>query len=344
MRIDHDPKLDFDDVLIRPKRSEAPSRAAIILEREHRFLNSGAKWKGIPIVASNMDTVGTMAMAKALGPKMMTCLHKYHSAGSLIDFFQGDTHPSSAFFTLGIKDDEFERLRSVKAKADVRFVCVDAANGYTKFFVERVKRIREEFPSLTIMAGNVATPDMVQELLISGAADIVKIGIGSGSVCTTRIKAGVGYPQLSAIIECADAAHGLRGHVCADGGCRTAGDVVKAFAAGADFVMLGGMLAGHDECEAEWVEEKGQRVGMKFYGMSSTTALDKHAGGKKEYRACEGKEVVVPYKGSVAETIQEITGGIRSACAYVGAARLKDLSKCATFVLCHRTHNTIYES
>jgi len=231
MRIDHDPKLDFDDVLIRPKRSEAPSRAAIILEREHRFLNSGTTWKGIPIVASNMDTVGTIAMAKALGPKMMTCLHKYYSTATLMDFFKGDIHPSSAFFTLGIKDDEFERLRSVKAKADVRFVCVDAANGYTKFFVERVKRIREEFPKLTIMAGNVATPDMVQELLISGAADIVKIGIGSGSVCTTRIKAGVGYPQLSAIIECADAAHGLRGHVCADGGCRTAGDVVKAFAA-----------------------------------------------------------------------------------------------------------------
>jgi len=344
MRIDHDPKLDFDDVLIRPKRSEAPSRAAIILEREHRFLNSGTTWKGIPVVASNMDTVGTIAMAKALGPKMMTCLHKYYSTATLIDFFKGDIHPSSAFFTLGIKDDEFEKLRSVKAKADVRFVCVDAANGYTKFFVERVKRIREEFPNLTIMAGNVATPDMVQELLISGAADIVKIGIGSGSVCTTRIKAGVGYPQLSAIIECADAAHGLRGHVCADGGCRTSGDVVKAFAAGADFVMLGGMLAGHDECEGEWVEEEGKRVGMNFYGMSSTTALDKHAGGKKEYRACEGKEVVVPYKGPVAETIQEITGGIRSACAYVGAARLKDLSKCTTFVLCHRTHNTIYES
>lgn len=344
MRIDHDPKLDFDDVLIRPKRSEAPSRAAIILEREHRFLNSGAKWKGIPIVASNMDTVGTMTMAKALGPAMMTCLHKYYSPEALIDFFQGDKHPSSAFFTLGIKDDEFEKLRSVKAKADVRFVCVDAANGYTKFFVDRVKRIREEFPTLTIMAGNVATPDMVQELLISGAADIVKIGIGSGSVCTTRVKAGVGYPQLSAIIECADAAHGLRGHVCADGGCRISGDVVKAFAAGADFVMLGGMLAAHDECEGEWVEKDGKRVGMKFYGMSSSTALDKYAGGKKDYRACEGKEVIVPHKGPVIETIQEITGGIRSACAYVGAARLKDLSKCTTFVLCHRTHNTIYES
>lgn len=344
MRIDHDAKLDFDDVLIRPKRSEAPSRAAIILEREHRFLNSGATWKGIPIVASNMDTVGTMAMAKSLGPQMMTCLHKYYDPASLVEFFRDETHRTSTFFTLGIKDDEFEKLRAVKAKADVRLVCVDAANGYTKFFVERIKRIREEYPHLTIMAGNVATPEMVQELLISGAADIVKIGIGSGSVCTTRIKAGVGYPQLSAIIECADAAHGMRGHVCADGGCRSAGDVVKAFAAGADFVMLGGMLAGHDECEGDWVEEGGKRVGMKFYGMSSRTALDKYAGGKRDYRASEGKEVVVPSKGPVMETIQDITGGIRSACAYVGAARLKDLSKCTTFVVCHRTHNTVFES
>ena len=344
MRIDNDPKLDFDDVLIRPKRSEAPSRSAIILEREHRFLNSGATWKGIPIVASNMDTVGTMAMAKALGPEMMACLHKYYSDAKLIDFFNSNHDRTSAFFTLGIKDEEFEKLTRVREKADVRFVCVDAANGYTKFFVERVKRIREAFPDLTIMAGNVATPEMVQELLISGAADIVKIGIGSGSVCTTRIKAAVGYPQLSAIIECADAAHGLWGHVCADGGCRTPGDVVKAFAAGADFVMLGSMLAGHDECEGEWIEEDGKRVSMKFYGMSSRTAMDKYAGGRKDYRACEGKEVVVPCRGPVKETIQEITGGIRSACAYVGASRLKDLSKCTTFVTCHRTHNTIYES
>jgi GMP reductase len=336
MRIDNDPKLDFDDVLIRPKRSEAPSRASIVLQREYRFLNSEATWKGIPIVASNMDTVGTMAMARALGPEMVTCLHKHYPDDRLIEFFKKDINRASTFFTIGIKDDEFDKLRAVKAKVDLRLVCVDAANGYTKYFVERVKRIRETFPKTTIMAGNVATPDMVQELLISGAADIVKIGIGPGSVCTTRMMTGVGYPQLSAIIECADAAHGLRGHVCADGGCRSPGDVVKAFAAGADFVMLGGMLAGHDECEGEWVEQDGKRVGMKFYGMSSRTALDRYSGGRRDYRACEGREVAVPYKGPVKETIQEITGGIRSACAYVGATRLKDLSKCTTFVVCPR--------
>jgi GMP reductase len=338
MRIDNDPKLDFDDVLIRPKRSEAPSRADIVLEVEYRFLNSRATWKGIPIAASNMDTVGTMTMAETLVPAMLTCLHKYYSEDRLIDFFGNEANRASTFFTLGIKDDEFEKLRLVKAKSDIRFVCVDAANGYTKYFVERVKRIRETYPELTIMAGNVATPDMVQELLISGAADIVKIGIGPGSVCTTRLMTGVGYPQLSAIIECADAAHGLRGHVCADGGCRSPGDVVKAFAAGADFVMLGGLLAGHDECEGEWVEEAGKRVEMRFYGMSSRKALDKYVGGRKDYRACEGREVAVPYKGPVKETLQEITGGIRSACAYVGASRLKDLSKCTTFVICNRPH------
>jgi GMP reductase len=309
MRIDNDPKLDFDDV---------------------------------PIVASNMDTVGTLAMAEALGPEMLTCLHKYYSEDQLIRFFGDEAHCSGAFFTLGLKDDEFEKLRAVKAKADVRLVCVDAANGYTKYFVEHVKRIRETFPGLTIMAGNVATPDMVQELLISGAADIVKIGIGPGSVCTTRRTTGVGYPQLSAIIECADAAHGLRGHVCADGGCRYPGDVVKAFAAGADFVMLGGMLAGHDECEGDWIEEDGRRVALKFYGMSSLEALDKYAGGRRDYRACEGRAVSVPYKGPVKETVQEITGGIRSACAYVGATRLKDLSKCTTFVICHRPHGSMF--
>jgi len=334
MRIDYDPKLDFDDVLIRPKRSEAPSRSTIVLEREYTFLNSGQTWQGVPLVASNMDTVGTMAMAEALCPQMLTCLHKYYADDPLVTFFADERRRSCAFFTTGIKDDEVQKLERVLARVQLRLVCIDVANGYTKYFVNHVSRVREMFPGLTIMAGNVATPEMVQELLISGAADIVKIGIGSGSVCTTRMKTGVGYPQLSAIIECADAAHGLRGHVCADGGCRTPGDVVKAFAGGADFVMLGGMLAGHDECEGEWVEEGGRRVGLRFYGMSSKRAMDKYAGGLKDYRAAEGTEVVVPSRGPVRETIQEITGGLRSACAYVGADRLKDLSKCTTFVLC----------
>jgi GMP reductase len=343
MRIDNDPKLDFDDVLIRPKRSEAPSRSEVALVREYRFLNSRKTWKGIPLVASNMDTIGTLAMARALGPEAMTCLHKYHSVDELVGFLREGDHRTHSYVTVGIQQDDLDKLAQVARQADLQYVCVDVANGYTKYFVERVKRVRDSFAALTILAGNVATPEMVQELMISGAADIVKIGIGPGSVCTTRIKAGVGYPQLSAIIECADAAHGLKGHVCADGGCRTPGDVVKAFAGGADFVMLGGMLAGHDECGGEVIEEDGRPLGMTFYGMSSRTAMDKYMGGDKDYRACEGKEVVVPYKGPIRDTIREITGGLRSACAYVGAASLKDLSKCTTFVVCSRTHNTIFD-
>ena len=343
MRIDNDPKLDFDDVLIRPKRSEAPSRIDVDLHREYRFLNSARVWRGVPLVASNMDTIGTLEMARAFGPDMLTCLHKYHSEPDLAAFLQDDVQREHVFVTVGIRKEDFGQLTRLVQRTEVRYVCVDAANGYTKYFVDRVKRVQETFPGLTIMAGNVATPEMVQELLISGAADIVKIGIGPGSVCTTRTKTGVGYPQLSAIIECADAAHGLRGHVCADGGCRMPGDVVKAFAAGADFVMLGGLLAGHDECAGTWIERDGRRVGMQFYGMSSRTAMERYAGGVKDYRACEGKEVVIPYRGPVRETIREILGGIRSACAYVGAGQLKDLCKCTTFVLCHRTHNTVFE-
>jgi GMP reductase len=187
------------------------------------------------------------------------------------------------------------------------------------------------------MAGNVATPEMVQELLIQGRADIVKVGIGPGSVCTTRKMTGVGYPQLSAIIECADAAHGNKGHICADGGCRSPGDVAKAFGGGADFVMLGGMLAGTDECEGEWVISDGRKVAMRFYGMSSQEAQEKHLGGVKEYCAAEGKSVEVQYKGAVSDVLREVLGGLRSACAYVGADRLKDLPKCCTFVRCTRT-------
>lgn len=335
MRIEDGVKLNFDDVLIRPKRSEAPSRSSIDLDRHYDFLYSTQSWNGIPIIASNMDATGTIAMANALAPSFLTCLHKYYSKKALVDCFRDYMLNSCTFLTLGIGDDDFLKLKQISEDVEVKQVCIDVANGYSKYFVEHVQKIRQAFPKAIIMAGNVASSDMVQELLISGMADIIKIGIGPGSVCETRIKTGVGYPQLSAIIECADAAHGLGGHVCADGGCAMPGDVVKAFAAGADFVMLGGMLAGHDECEGEWsFDDQGNKKAMKFYGMASKIAADKYAGGLKDYRAAEGKEVWIPYKGSVKDTLQEITGGLRSACAYVGASCLKDLSKCTTFVRC----------
>jgi GMP reductase len=295
-------------------------------------------------VAANLDTVGTMKMAQVLhGLHMLTCLHKYYPLEHLIDFFTTDPGSQSTFYTLGIREEDFDKLKMFVKKAGdkARLICVDAANGYTKFFVDRVKQVRELCPWALLLAGNVATPEMVQELLIGGGADIVKVGIGPGSVCTTREMTGVGYPQLTAILECADAAHGNKGHICADGGCRRPGDVAKAFGAGADFVMLGGMIAGTDECEGEWVTADGQKRSLKFYGMSSAEAQEKHHGGVKEYSAAEGRCVAMPYKGPVAEVLRQVMGGLRSACAYVGADRLKDLSKCCTFVRCTRTHHTV---
>ena len=216
------------------------------------------------------------------------------------------------------------------------FVGIDVANGYTISVINAVKDLRLRLPNSIIVAGNVVTADMTQELILAGA-DIVKVGVGPGSVCTTRIKTGVGYPQLSAVMECADAAHGLNAHIIADGGCNSSGDIVKAFAAGADFVMIGGMLAGHDECDGEVVNGK-----MKFYGMSSESAMSRHNVPTREYRGVEGKTVEVTYKGAVKNTIIDILSGIRSACTYVGAKRLKSLSKCATFIRVNNTHNTIF--
>ena len=348
MRVESELKLDFDDVLIRPKRSVAPSRASIELKRQFRFraAQPEAAWAGMPIIAANLDTTGTMQMAAALhGLGMLTCLHKYYPLDELIDFFTNNPASGSTFYTLGIRDDDFDKLRMFVQKAanKARLICIDAANGYTKYFVDRVKQVRELCPTAAIMAGNVATPEMVQELMIEGRADIVKVGIGPGSVCTTRKMTGVGYPQLSAIIECADAAHGNKGHICADGGCRSPGDIAKAFGGGTDFVMLGGMLAGSDECEGEWVMDERQKKTLKFYGMSSREAQEKHHERMKDYIAAEGKCVEVPYKGPVREVLREVMGGLRSACAYVGADRLKDLSKCCTFVRCTTTHNTVFE-
>ena len=320
MRIESELKLDFDDVLIRPKRSVAPSRASVDLKRDFLFraAQPPGTWSGTPVIAANLDTTGTMHMAAALHElNMLTCLHKYYALEELIEFFARHPARHSTFYTLGIRDDDFEKLRAfVAGRGAAQLICIDAANGYTKFFVDRVKHVRDLCPTATIMAGNVATPEMVQELLIEGRADIVKVGIGPGSVCTTRRMTGVGYPQLSAIVECADAAHGNKGHICADGGCRTPGDVVKALGAGADFVMLGGMLAGTDECDGQWTDSGGTKV-LRFYGMSSREAQEAHGERMKDYIAPEGKCVEVAHKGPARDVLRDVTGGLRSACAYV---------------------------
>jgi len=337
MHIEESVKLDFKDVLIRPKRSTLGSRAEVDISREFVFHNSRQTYHGIPIIAANMDTTGTMEMARALGRHgLSTALHKHYAEDALIAFFRslhGEGLSSShVFYSMGIGKGDYEKFAAVMAQASdaVKYVCIDVANGYTETFVNFVKKVRHAWPHLVIMAGNVVTGDMTEELILAGA-DIVKVGIGPGSVCTTRKMTGVGYPQLSAVIECADAAHGLGGQICADGGCVVPGDLAKAFGAGADFIMLGGMLAGHDETAGDVVERDGRRY-KRFYGMSSRTAMERYAGGVAQYRASEGKEVLVDYRGPVADTLQDILGGVRSACTYVGAHKLKELTKRTTFV------------
>jgi GMP reductase len=318
------------------------SRAEVTLERDFRFKHATRTWKGVPIVAANMDHTGTFSMATALAEhQLLTALNKFISVPTWQEFVT--KHPavlSSCFVSIGISEQDFENLVELAKVVDFSFICLDAANGYTERYVQFLTRLREAHPDKIIMAGNVVTGEMVEELILSGA-DIVKIGIGPGSVCTTREKTGVGYPQLSAIIECADAAHGLGGQVCADGGCVTPGDVAKAFAAGADFVMLGGMLAGHDECSGDIVEEDGRHY-KRFYGMSSAEAMEKYHGSVAEYRASEGRSVNVPYRGPVKQTILDILGGVRSTCTYVGAQRLKELSKRTTFIRVTKQLNEIF--
>jgi GMP reductase len=333
MHIEHEVKLDYKDVLIRPKRSTLTSRSDVDITRDFVFRHAGVKYHGIPIIASNMDTTGTFEMARALDTfRLSTALHKHYGVDECVAFFRCLERKSAAFYSMGITKADEEKFRRVfdAAGDSVQYVCIDVANGYHENFVTFVTRIRTAYPQLVIMAGNVVTGEMTEELILSGA-DIVKVGIGPGSVCTTRRMTGVGYPQLSAVIECADAAHGLSGLICADGGCSTPGDVAKAFGGGADFVMLGGMFAGHDESGGERVERNGEMF-RRFYGMSSKSAMDRYSGGVAGYRAAEGKEVLVPDRGAVATTAQEILGGVRSACTYVGARRLKELSKRTSFV------------
>lgn len=348
MRIEEDLKLDYKDVLIRPKRSTLSSRREVDISREYKFRWSSKTFKGVPIIAANMDGVGTFEMAKAFakdGNGLTVALTKHYPEKALNEYF-AKNGAASVWYSLGTVEKDLQKLKAVladkktpKAKR-IEKICIDVANGYSQAFIDFLKRARDQYPDLIIMAGNVVTGEMTEELILSGA-DVVKVGIGPGSVCTTRKMTGIGYPQLSAVIECADAAHGLGGLVCADGGCTVPGDVAKAFGAGADFVMLGGMLAGHDQSELQIIEENGQKY-LTFYGMSSTTAMKKHSGGVAEYRASEGKTVKIKYRGDVAQTLQDVLGGLRSACTYVGAKRLKELSKRTTFIRVTQQLNTIF--
>lgn len=357
--LNNDVKLDFDDVLIVPQRTKTASRKQIDIEREFKFYHSPRVWKGTPIMVANMYATGSFAMARELNKyNIVTCLHKHHDIQKIIDFYELPDFDESytrrfmyayldhAWVSIGIKEKDLELLETLYDSLGVELnICIDVANGYTQDFVDFCKEVRDGFPESIIMAGNVCTPNMVEELILNGGVDIVKVGIGPGSVCTTRLVTGVGYPQLSAIMECAHAAHGLNsgdgrlGLICADGGCVHPGDVCKALCANADFVMLGGMLAGTNECDGDWECNSGVKSFLKFYGMSSYEAQKNHNGGVKDYRSSEGRVVRVPAKGPVSGVIQEITGGIRSCCAYIGADRIKYMGRCADFIRVNNTHN-----
>jgi len=343
MRIEEDIKLDYKDVLLRPKRSTLKSRSEVDLNRSFRFRHSRREWTGVPMVIANMDTVGTFEMAAEMARHgCIVAIHKHYSVDEWKAFAaaQPDVLPYVCA-SAGSSAADLKKLDAILAACPgVSAICLDVANGYSEAFVGVVKQVRTSWPAHTIMAGNVVTNEMTEELIMHGA-DIVKVGIGPGSVCTTRKQTGVGYPQLSAVIECADAAHGLGGYVCADGGITCPGDAAKAFGGGADFIMMGGMFAGTAEAAGATVERDGKTY-KQFYGMSSNTAMAKHAGGVAEYRSSEGKTVEVPYKGPAAAIVLDLLGGIRSACTYIGAATLKEVPRRTTFIRVTAQLNTVF--
>jgi GMP reductase len=345
MRIKEDLKLNFDDVLMEPKRSTLSSRRDVDMTRKFTFRNAGKVMNFTPIFASNMDGVGTFSMAKVLQEhKMMTVITKSTTLDQWREAVGSGLRLQSVSVCTGTNKiwdpeaEDYARMKQVlDSFPDVKMITVDVANAYHQNFVDFIKMVRDEFPDKVIVAGNVVTPEMVEELIINGA-DMVKIGIGPGSVCTTRTMTGIGVPQFSAIVECADAANGVDGHIMADGGCVWPGDIAKAFGGGAHAVMIGGMLAGHDESEQPVTDGK-----IEFYGMSSDRAREKHGKRKDGYRGNEGRWISLPYRGAVNNTVEDILGGVRSAATYIGARRLKDMPKCATFVRVNNNINKVYE-
>lgn len=337
-------QLDYKDVLLRPKRSTLKSRSEVDLNRSFRF-RSGREWTGVPLIVANMDTVGTFKMAIEMAKHgAIVAIHKHYTVDEWKSFVaQNPSVAKNVCASAGTSQTDMRKLDEIlTACPEVTIVCLDVANGYSEFFVEAVQRVRKRWPTHTIMAGNVVTNEMTEELIMHGA-DIVKVGIGPGSVCTTRKQTGVGYPQLSAVIECADAAHGLGGFVCADGGITCPGDAAKAYGGGADFIMMGGMFAGTEEAAGKTVERDGQKF-KQFYGMSSNTAMVKHSGGVAEYRSSEGKTVEVPYKGPVSAIVLDLLGGLRSACTYIGAATLREVPRRTTFIRVTQQLNQVFGS
>lgn len=339
MKILDDIKLDFTDVLILAKRSQYSSRSEVSLERTFKFKYSPHTWTGVPIMVSNMDTTGTIEMALEMQKhKVLTCLHKYYTLDDLKDTCIDMRYCA---ISTGIGEADLENLDKIVKLLKPYFICIDVANGYMTKFIETCRKIREKYPETILIAGNVCTSEGVLDLVMNGKVDIVKVGIGSGSCCTTRKQTGIGMPQLSAVIECADTAHGMDAHIISDGGLQVVGDFSKAYGGGSDFVMSGSMFAGHTESGGDLIEENDKKYKI-FYGMSSSTAMNKYSGGVAQYRSSEGKTVKIEYRGDVKNTILDICGGIRSTMTYIGAKKIKDIPKCTTFIRVNRQLNQIY--
>jgi GMP reductase len=356
-KIINETKLDFDDVLIVPQRSTLSSRSEIKLERTFYFYHSPRIWNGIPIICANMSFC-SFNMAKALAKhKMIACLHKYHSVDNLINYFTNNPENIDyTFISIGYKKSDLNHLLELKEKLNKQpNICIDVPNGHMDVFVKYCKKVRENFPDSIIIAGNVTNTSSTQELLIYGGVDIVKCGIGGGSACTTRFLTGCGLPQLSCCLENAYVAHGLQngnkklGLVCSDGGHKSVGDVCKALCAGSDFVMLGGFFAGAEECDGEWelggsysnVIGSNEKTKGKFtyHGMSTHMAQEKFEDSQKSYRASEGTTITVSYKGSIDKVVQELLGGIRSCCCYIGSDSIKHMSRCGQFCIVNQIHS-----
>jgi GMP reductase len=342
MKILDDPKLDFCDVLILPKRSSYSSRSEVFLERKIQFKYAQVSWSGVPIMVSNMDTTGTIEMAKALQEyKIITCLHKYYTADDIPDDLNREYYAVSS----GIQQADLTNLDEIIKKVNPKFICLDVANGYMQKFVSVCNQIRELYPDKVIIAGNVCTAEGVLDLVLNGKADIVKCGIGPGSQCLTRKQTGVGMPQLSCIMESADTAHGLDAQIIGDGGIQVNGDFAKAFGAGADFVMAGGLFGGYKESGGDTILDTTDNQYYKLiYGMSSTTAMNKYQGGVAEHRSSEGKTVKVKYRGDVKNFVLDLFGSLRSTMTYINAKRIKDIPKCTTFIRVNRQLNNMYNS
>jgi GMP reductase len=343
MRIIEEIKLDYQDVLLRPKRSTLTSRKDVLLERGLTFYHSPKVWKGLPIMTANMATCGTFEMAQTLAPyKIITTFHKYYTPEQFLEFFKNFNNPDYVCYTLGIRDEDIEKLNKMKdldLLKNFSFICIDVPNGYLERFADFVRMIRTMCPEHIIIAGNVVTNEMTEELILAGA-DIVKVGIGPGSACTTRKQTGVGYPQLSAVIECADAAHGIAnkqgvGRIIADGGQQFLSCIAKAFCGGADFNMFGSMFSGYEESGGNIIEKDGKKF-KEYFGSSSNKAMKEFYGKKETHRASEGRYTLIPFKGSIHDFIQDLFGSLRSTGTYIGARNLKEFPKRATFIKVNR--------